>query len=157
MNDTNDRRRGTRASGARPAWLRAGPRARRPAPLLALAATLLALGAAPAGAFVQPDAPATPASAPEDSGDQLIVKYRGTGAPSSASLARAQATAKAFGVKLAPLRRMSGGEQIYKLDKPLPASTLQHLSQQLLSADTAVEYAEPDLLQHPQQGPGGPM
>ncbi|WP_298231761.1 S8 family peptidase [uncultured Azohydromonas sp.] len=131
-----------------------------PALLPALvAASLLALQAAPASAFER-DA-AAPASAASTAPvaartDRLIIKYRSAAsaaAPAAASRLRAEAALQRRGAKLTHLRRLGDGADVFKLDRPLSEDELRGVGEELRNGDADVEYVEPDALMQPQLVP----
>jgi serine protease len=91
---------------------------------------------------------ATSSAAPEQSVSRLIVKLRNPSAselvrPMSAS--RVQALSATAGVGMKSVRAMAGDATLLALDTPLPLSEARAVAARL-ARDSAVEYAEPDIM-----------
>ncbi|WP_157264023.1 S8 family peptidase [Azohydromonas aeria] len=124
--------------------------------LAVAAATLLALQSLPVAAFQRADGSAAQASASEPASDRLIVRYHsaaGASTPSTAAQARARAAVQPYGVQVQHLRATANGAHVFKLDRPVPLTTLEQMAQTLRNGDADVEYAEPDLIMRPQYTP----
>jgi serine protease len=97
--------------------------------------------------------PASPAAVARAAAtDRLIVKYRnaaGTASIDGAALATANASAARSGAQLAPLRTMSPGTHVLRLDRALPLAQVRQIAADLAAADPALEYAEPDRIAVP--------
>jgi serine protease len=84
--------------------------------------------------------------------DRMIVKYRdtaGAAALGAQALGRAQASASRVGSQLKPLRITAQGAHVLALDRHIAVSEVQRIASDLMAADPAVEYAEPDLVMQP--------
>ena len=91
---------------------------------------------------------ATGSGAPEQTVSRLIVKLRNPSASELArpmSASRMQALAATAGVGMKSVRAMAGNAALLALDTPLPLSEARAVAARL-ARDSAVEYAEPDIM-----------
>ncbi len=137
-----------------------GP-ARQPLPN-AFAACVLALGGlAPHVASAGGPAPfAAPLAVAEESPptDRLIVKYRATQAAAAATAASAdravlhrpaQDAAARLGLRMQLLRVGAQDAHVMRLERRLAHAEVERLARDIMAADPAVEYAEPDRILKP--------
>ncbi|MEK8028355.1 S8 family serine peptidase [Pseudaquabacterium rugosum] len=85
--------------------------------------------------------------------DRLIIKYRSGSAaersPDSQTMARAHEAVQRGGVQMTRLRATAQAAQVMQLDRAVSAAGARALAASVMSADSDIEYAEPDLvLQH---------
>jgi len=112
------------------------------------------LAAVAQGAFAQStsaEAPLRQATVESSTTDRIVIKYRSGSAAASATslsadsaLANAASVATQAGVTMSVLRRTSQGAHVMKLNRQLSLASAQQLAANLASADSNVEYAEPD-------------
>lgn len=117
-----------------------------------IAAALLATGGAQA--FQRPDRGVAQADANTTAGltDRVIVKYKdaaAASAPSASSVAGARQVGNRWGVAISHHHRMSSGADVLKLDHRMTAAQLKSLLTEMKSADSNIEYIEPDRILHP--------
>ncbi len=112
------------------------------------------LAAVAQGAFAQStsaEAPLRQATVESSTTDRIVIKYRSGSAAASATslsadsaLANAASVATQAGVTMSVLRRTAQGAHVMKLNRQLSLTSAQQLAANLASADSNVEYAEPD-------------
>lgn len=92
---------------------------------------------------------AGPVSADEPSSDRLIIKYRAGSRAAQlgdiVSMGSAHEAVNRRGAQMTRLRANAFNAHVMALDRPLPASTLRTLADEIVRGDANVEYAEPDL------------
>ena len=135
------------------------PRPRFAPTLILMSALLASVGAQ---AFQRPDRNfVLPASA-EAAGltDRVIVKYKDSATnsqPNATSLAGAHQSGGRFGVAISHHHRMASGADVLKLDRRMTGDQLKRLLADMKSADSNIEYLEPDRILHAQGTPNDPM
>lgn len=92
--------------------------------------------------------------------EQVIVKFKSPqlqAQPAEALQAEAAALSARARLALLPLRNLSGGAHLFKLERSLPLDQAQQLCAEL-ARDPAVDYAEPDAKMRMQRpaAPGRP-
>jgi serine protease len=122
------------------------------APRTLIAVALLAAGSAQA--FQRPDRAVAQADTSATAGltDRVIVKYKDaatTSAPSASSVAGARQVGNRWGVAISHHHRMFSGADVLKLDHRMTAAQLKNLLADMKSADSNIEYIEPDRILHP--------
>ena len=91
----------------------------------------------------------------EDSGRQIILKYKDSGASQGQKDIVMERLNNANGVKLKSFRNMSGNATVFQLPENVPMKALQALTKRLMN-DADVEYAEPDYVSKPVAVPDDP-
>lgn len=85
----------------------------------------------------------------EPSSDRLIIKYRAGSRAAQlgdfVSMGSAHESVNRRGAQMTRLRANAFNAHVMALDRPLPASTLRTLADEIMRGDANVEYAEPDL------------
>ena len=113
-----------------------------PRPALVLLTLALAAGAAVAQTAGTPAGPITT--------DRLIIKYRASSVaasfPSLMTMSAAHGVMNRAGAQMNRLRADAFGGHVMKMDRPMTVEALRRLAREIAQADSAVEYAEPDLI-----------